>query len=452
MNNDSRYLINRHGNWHYHRRVPVAFAKFDARKFIRRSLKTASRAIARERRDAMEAADNTYWAAIIGIYDEHNESPEARKLRVLIESRYETDQLRAITLGLSTATKETTLRDLALGRLLDFFQANGVGTEGELHASNKVVAVTVSEAFEIYREQIAIDQLVYKSPSQRRDWVRARKTSIRRFVDIVGDRPIGLISREDALEFYKWWVDRLKPRLGRPQRAPNTANRDFGTLRRLYSEYFAFYGEEGRSNPFRNLSFGFKNGEGPLPYRDDFVRNRILAPGALDNLLEPARLLILTLIETGCRTSEIANIRAQDIILDTDVPYIRIQPRPGREVKAPSSMREIPLVGVALEALTRAPEGFPKYRNREAYLSAYLNRKLDEADLRPTQRHSVYSLRHAFERRMLEAEIDFELRCRLMGHKVGRPLYGGGGSMAFRRDQLLKIAHPYSDRLFSGRE
>lgn len=221
----------------------------------------------------------------------------------------------------------------------------------------------------------------------------------------------------------------------------------WNTKKSLYGVIF-FYGEEGRANPFRNLSFGFKNGEGSLPYRDDFIRRRFLVPGTLDHLIRPVRLLVFTIIETGCRTSEIANIRFEDIILDTDIPYIRIQPRPGREVKAPSSMREISLVGVALEALIRAPEGFPKYRNREAYLSSYLNRKLDEAELRPTRRHSVYSLRHAFERRMLEAEIDFELRCRLMGHKVGRPLYGGGGSMAFRRDQLLKIAHPYSQKLF----
>jgi hypothetical protein len=49
---------------------------------------------------------------------------------------------------------------------------------------------------------------------------------------------------------------------------------------------------------------------------------------------------------------------------------------------------------------------------------------------------------------MLEAGIDYGLRCELMGHVNERPKYGDGGSMAFRREQLLKIAHQFDRRLF----
>jgi len=45
---------------------------------------------------------------------------------------------------------------------------------------------------------------------------------------------------------------------------------------------------------------------------------------------------------------------------------------------------------------------------------------------------------------MLEAGLDYGLRCRLMGHALSRPDYGGGGSMRYRQKELLKIAHPYS--------
>ncbi|WP_207764940.1 hypothetical protein [Hyphococcus luteus] len=48
---------------------------------------------------------------------------------------------------------------------------------------------------------------------------------------------------------------------------------------------------------------------------------------------------------------------------------------------------------------------------------------------------------------MLEAGTDYELRCQLIGHAKPRPDYGGG-SITFRRDQLLKIAHPYEEGLF----
>jgi len=50
---------------------------------------------------------------------------------------------------------------------------------------------------------------------------------------------------------------------------------------------------------------------------------------------------------------------------------------------------------------------------------------------------------------MLEAGLDYGLRCLLMGHKNSRPSYGDGGSMAYRRDELLKIAHPINDDFIS---
>ena len=59
----------------------------------------------------------------------------------------------------------------------------------------------------------------------------------------------------------------------------------------------------------------------------------------------------------------------------------------------------------------------------------------------PTPKHHIYSFRHSFEKRMLEAGLDYGLRCTLMGHKNDRPQYGDGGSLEFRRDELLKIAH-----------
>jgi len=66
-----------------------------------------------------------------------------------------------------------------------------------------------------------------------------------------------------------------------------------------------------------------------------------------------------------------------------------------------------------------------------------------------SEKHTIYSVRHSFEDRMLEAGIDHDLRCTLMGHKLKRPLYGSGGSLSYKRDELSKIVHPYEDKLFS---
>jgi len=40
---------------------------------------------------------------------------------------------------------------------------------------------------------------------------------------------------------------------------------------------------------------------------------------------------------------------------------------------------------------------------------------------------------------MLEAGLDYGLRSTLMGHRNDRPMYGDGGSLVFRRNELQKI-------------
>ncbi|MEM9763945.1 MAG: tyrosine-type recombinase/integrase, partial [Pseudomonadota bacterium] len=154
------------------------------------------------------------------------------------------------------------------------------------------------------------------------------------------------------------------------------------------------------------------------------------------------------LVETGCRPSEIANLEADDIRLDCDVPHIRIRPGKAREIKTRSSIRDIPLVGVSLGAFKEAPHGFSRYRDKPDLLSATLLKAFRARELFPSDDHVIYSFRHSFEKRMLEAGIDYGLRCILMGHRNTRPSYGDGGSLEYRRTELLKIAHPFAQDLF----
>ncbi len=124
------------------------------------------------------------------------------------------------------------------------------------------------------------------------------------------------------------------------------------------------------------------------------------------------------------------------------MPTIRIRETENGELKSSSSSRDIPLIGVSLEALKRAPNGFPHYRDKSALLSNSLMKALRVRSLFETDNHRFYSFRHSFEKRMLEAGLDYGLRCTLMGHKNSRPKYGDGGSLAYRREELLKIVHP----------
>lgn len=86
-------------------------------------------------------------------------------------------------------------------------------------------------------------------------------------------------------------------------------------------------------------------------------------PGVFEGLNKEAVAFIYALNEIVCRPSEIANLMPEDICLDANVPYIRIRPSREREIKTRYSIRDIPLLGVSLEALRLCPDSFPHYRD-----------------------------------------------------------------------------------------
>lgn len=459
MSKQDRYLILRRGLWYYKRRVPKKFKAYDSREFVRKSLGTDTLEIARLRRDALEQADDDFWANVI-YYDAQDASDEDKqKLKQALDRKYELASSRALARGFVYAPADKLAETAELTEIMDRLQAvaemdraqPNPAQEAEAAALLGAVDVpqtTIWQAFDIYCDEIAIGDLVNKSPKQKALWLKTKRRGINYFVDLVGDKPMIQITREDARSYYNWWAERLIPSGDAKPLKANTANRDIGNMRLLYSSYFTHLGDETRDNPFRNLSFKDSSPTEVPPFEDKWVREKILVPGAFGDLNTDALMIIYALIETGCRPAEIANLAPDDIRLDAEVPYIHIRPREGREIKTQSSIRKIPLVGVSLKAMKHAPKGFHHYRDRNDLLSATLMKSFRQHKLFPTKSHIVYSFRHAFEKRMLEAELDYGFRCMMMGHRHNRPKYGDGGSMEYRRDQLLKIVHPVPNNLF----
>lgn len=56
-------------------------------------------------------------------------------------------------------------------------------------------------------------------------------------------------------------------------------------------------------------------------------------------------------MNTGCRISEIAGLRVEDVYLEAPIPYIRITKHEARSIKTKGSKRLIPLVGVSLKIM-----------------------------------------------------------------------------------------------------
>jgi integrase len=113
--------------------------------------------------------------------------------------------------------------------------------------------------------------------------------------------------------------------------------------------------------------------------------------------------------------------------------------RAGRTLKTNHSRRIIPLTGISLTAFQQFPNGFPRYADNPT-LSDTINKFLRENGLMESERHTLYSLRHSFEDRMLAAGVDERIRRDLMGHALNRERYGSGADLKQLQELLLKIA------------
>ena len=284
------------------------------------------------RRDSFEEADNDYWAAmrIVAV-----EAPGNSVQKAAMAKRYAAANARALAIGfvykpVSELANPDNIDDV-VARLMALKQSE----EGEVQRRQAEAILggvdspktTVSEALEVYFNEIAVDDQLGKSKRQAYQWKKVKRLSASYFIDVVGDLPLVDITREHALKYQRWWRDRmLSPAEGEKAVSPNTINRHIGNIRVLYRSYFTHIGEEERPNPFRNLFFKARSRVEVPAFEDDWVRTKILKPGGLLGLRPELQLITYMLIETGCRPSELINLRPEDIHLEDEVPYISIKP------------------------------------------------------------------------------------------------------------------------------
>jgi integrase len=424
-----QYLKLRGDTWHYVRRVPKEARELEGRATIYRSLETDSRKVARQRRNVCAAADEQRWSEVApGKFGAPN--PAA----VMLDLRQ-----RASTFGFTYRPVEELVSKASLEEIFERLEVLGPTgspmTPKKQRDADAVLGVaeppkvTISQALDLYLKEIALDEQMGKSPEQLATYTKVKRRAVANFVKLNADMDIASIGRDEARKVYRFWADRVQGKGVEKPMSGNSANRDLGNLRKLYRRYFEHIGEESRENPFRNLRFASPKLSKVRPFSDDWVRERILAPGVMKGLNRQAALLCYAMIETGCRPSELSNIEPENIRLDAEVPHIRIRNTTKRQLKSTASIRDIPLVGISLEAMKHARDGFPHYRERGYLLSQSLAKGFKVRGLMPSEQHRLYSFRHSFEKRMLEAGIDYGLRCTLMGHRNPRPEYGDGGSL-----------------------
>ena len=415
-------VLKRGSTFHLRRRVPKRYADVEPRKIVFVSLHTDSESVATGKADRVWNQMVEAWEARLAgdTADAEARHAAARELARVRGFRY---------LDVGRVAKLPT--DELVERVEAIPEAGGEPDAIEGAALLGTIAeppITVTRALELYWT-LAREKTLGKSEDQLRRWRNPRIKAVGNFKEVVGDKALANVTRDDMLDFRNHWLERIEA----GEVSPNSANKDVihlsdvlktvNTMKRL-----------GLDLPLGDLSFKEGERENRSPFSDDWIKRHLLALGALDGLNPEARALLLGMVNTGYRPSEGAALTADTIRLDGSVPHISIEPS-GRQLKTKHSRRMIPLAGVSLEAFREFPDGFARYRANSASLSGTVNKFLRANGLLESPKHSLYSLRHSFEDRMIAAGIDDRIRRDLFGHRLNRERYGKGASL----EQVAKL-------------
>lgn len=419
-------IMKRGNTFHLRKRVPRRYLSVEERKSIWVSLHTDSETVANTKAPiAWQHLVEAWEARLAGdTADADRRFEAAKELAAVRGFRY-----------LPTVKVAGLPREEFLARIEAVRGSDG---EPDMHEAAAVLGavpepqITVTRALDLYWG-LAADKTIGKSEDQMRRWKNPRMKAVRNFVAVVGDKALPDITGDDMLDFRGWWFEKLESE----DLTPNSANKDLihlGDVLKTVNKMKRL----GLVLPLSDLSF--KEGEAKQrpPFSEGWIRDKLLAPGALTGLNKDARCILLGMVNTGYRPSEAASLTAAQIRLDADVPHISIEPV-GRQLKSRNARRVIPLVGVSLDAFKECPKGFPRYRDK-ADLSATVNSFLRANGLMETPEHSMYGLRHSFEDRLLAAGIDERIRRDLFGHALGRERYGNGATLPHVRDLIQRVA------------
>lgn len=306
---------------------------------VRQALRTADLSVARRKAFEMEELKRSEWHML-----ELGED-------ALAHEKFAAAKLTAESRGFDYVPSTVLLQKSFQENLPRLMAAAGTASQPTppdvADAILGVAEVALPPLRSVFNEYVALTKIknMRKSERQRHLWRLPRARAVSNFEQAVPKRAkagIDKISREDALAFRTWWAQRIEAGETRAE----TANKDFGHLAQIFRHWCELKGHFNLENPFAKLRFD--KAVDPIvtrpPFSPTWVKERLLAPGALGGLNAEAADAFLVLVNTGLRPSEVLSCPLEDFCLDQTIPYLRVAPH-GRELKQRHTARDIPLLG-----------------------------------------------------------------------------------------------------------
>lgn len=287
----------------------------------------------------------------------------------------------------------------------------------------------VSQMLEEY-ERINATKIAENAPDQTHEGHVHRQSALDVFCKAIGEDPyIADLTTTHTHAFRAHWQDRVL----KGEVKANSANRRMRTVSGMFSCIQNFH-QLDMKNPFAGIRFRDAPDSKRPTYPTAYIQSHFLSDNTFDDLDEEARRFIYLMIETGIRPSEACGLDRSSILLDAKIPHVRVTTK-NRRTKTPGSAREIPLLGVALMAMQKQPDGFPTYFNRPKVLSTHIGKFLSSKDMN-VNGCTLYSLRHSLMTRLRNVGAPKTVQEDLAGHTH---MYGDPTDIEVRYTWMQKI-------------
>lgn len=443
--------VERRGHVYYMRfRVPLRYAEVETRREVNQTLGTRNYDEARARFTLRKRAVFKDW--------------EARLLRNgagFTPDAYDAAMSLLDDIGISYKPME----ELIAGPLNDLLvRIEAVGGRDIASAAIpaalgalKLPKTLVSEMPAII-EELKAAEIAAKNPRQLRMWRNKYLQAATSFSSVVSDKLISELTEIDAVAYRKHW----KGRRDKGEVTTQYAAKKLRFMRQLVDAFHERFDvpPSQRINPFSGIGIeklaNEANDEGQkLAFPVAWVQKVLINQEGLDGLNIQARDISTISAECGSRQTEVFDLPPGDIHLDHEIPHIQLKVVEDsefkRQLKNSASKRPVVLLGAALDAMKRHPEGFSRYRGKDGYSGA-VNSYMRENDLFPAipkgeaGKFTLSCTRHTFEDRMGYAKMTNEERAYLMGHSIGkirgRPVYGSEPDLQMRALYQEMVSFP----------
>ena len=258
--------------------------------------------------------------------------------------------------------------------------------------------LTLSQALETY--------LVQKGANRGKTFHTAAQRACTYLVEACGVKGLDGYSRADALKYRDYLI--AKGMVG------SSVSRVISSIRAVFNFAISEYALDLK-NPFTGMYFDKTAGVSKrLPIPIDDIRKVQEQCRIIDDEM---RWLVALVSDTGLRLAEAAGLLKSDLVLDVEIPFVRVRVHPWRAVKTSGSVRVVPLTNASLWAARRIlnanPDSvyaFPRYNKTSTTnansASAALNKWLHQY---VPQGCTMHSFRHSMRDRLRAVECPSDI-------------------------------------------